>query len=1641
MSADSANPTLAEDPLAEAFARDLGRADGGAGLSASEAAFLAQVREDYVPEELPGLTLAELAANLVDFWRFAGRRAGPGPAMRIVAALGAAGQGIDRLDIVQNDSPFLVDSVMGEIADAGVFVRAMFHGMVDVARDAAGRRRADGPVRRKSMIQVMLDSLGAERAADLIARLGETLADVRAAVGDYPAMLALMDRAAEEIQAAAPAVTAEALEEYIAFLRWVRADHFILLGARLYDYPRTADGGYAADEPLYQPQDSLGVLRDPERRVLRRESEPAVLNPQLRRHLERDPPLVVAKSNLRSRVHRRGHMDYVGVRRYGADGKPAGEIRFVGLFTSEAYDAPVYEVPLLRRKVAFVLENADKTPGGHSDRRLRNILANYPRDELFQMSEDDLLRIALGIVHLNDRPRVRLFARRDPFDRFISLLLFVPADSYDSRLIGRAGALLAEAFGGRVSAFNPSFTAGSLARVHYIIGVTPGAHPEPAIDELEARVAEVARTWPSRLEAALRADPAAHARAGELYARYQSAFPPGYRDLYDAAEALRDIALIETLAPGEPARVRACRRPEDSARRFRFKLYRPGQAAPLAAVLPILEHMGLEALVEEGFPVRAAGSEDAAAVWVHEFVLEDERGENLAFETIRAPFEAAFIAVWTGRTESDGFNRLVIELGVSWREAALVRALARYRQQSGLDPSQAVQQAALRDHPAVSRLILQLFEAKFDPASGADRAARLEAAKTIEAAIVQALRAVESLDADRVLRRIANLVGALVRTNYYQTGPDGEPKAYISFKIASRELEDLPAPKPFREIFVWAPHVEGVHLRFGPVARGGLRWSDRRDDFRTEVLGLVKAQQVKNAVIVPVGSKGGFYPKQLPRGAAPEAVTAEAVRAYRTFLCGLLDLTDNLSPSGQVIAPEQMVALDQDDPYLVVAADKGTASFSDIANAVAEDYGFWLGDAFASGGSAGYDHKAMGITARGAWEAIKRHFRELGKDIQTEPFTVIGVGDMSGDVFGNGMLLSRKIKLIAAFDHRDIFIDPDPDPAASFAERKRLFALPRSSWADYDRALISKGGGVFSRGLKSVPLGKQIRALLDLDVEALTPAELIHAVLKARAELLYLGGVGAYVKAAHESHADVGDKANDPVRVDAGELRCKVVGEGANLGVTQAGRIAFARAGGRINTDAIDNSAGVDTSDHEVNIKILTGMAERAGKLNPKRRDRLLRSMTDEVAALVLRHNYDQTLALSLLEREAAAELGQHARFMAELEAKGRLDRKLEGLPDPAALTELAQAGEGLTRPELAVLLAYGKLDLDEDMLASRAPDDPYLLETLERYFPKPLGQFKDLMKRHRLRREIISTLISGDIVNICGPTFAARLRAASGGDTAALVAGHQAAKRLLRIDEAWAAVAALDGRVPATAQMAMFAELAGVLRAATYWLARRVGHKTAGPFLGRAIKRGASGRAHSPIRQLIVAYRPAMTTLLAAGPTILSPLQRQAAEQRAKGFADAGAPGDVAAAVAALRPLITAADIGDLASVAGRPVSAVARVYHQAGAVFGFDQARAAAGGLAAGDDFERLALRRLTEDLYQQQSALTRTMLKDARAIRTAEDAQGLAADWTAAREAPAAAVHAVLRAIEAAAEPWSFAKLTIVNAALRELVASAR
>ncbi len=1642
--ASSTQPSSLE-VLQGTFASALGNGSGASHPLAQS--FIAQAYEDYAADETPELSAEDLGAVLAAAWQWTETRTpDEGPRVLIQPLTGATGRATpyDVLWIVQNDRPFLVDSVMGELADAGVSVRALFHPLLALTRQADGSRQpnasADGTGGRESLIVVVLDPLPAERREALTAAVQQTLADVHTAVDDYAAMSTLMARSVAHLEACPGGIDPQVVAENLAFLRWLNDDHFVFLGARDYDYPRTADGGYAAEAPLDQSAEGVGVLRDPQRTVLRRTSEPAVLTAQMKRQMDLSEPVTVAKANLRSRVHRRAYMDYVGVKRYGQDGRPSGETRFVGLFTAEAYDRAASQVPLIRRKVANALVRAAKTPGSHNEKRLKNILENYPRDELFQITEDELLNSALGILHLYDRPRIKTFTRKDPFDRFISVLAFIPRERFDASVRERIGKILAQAWGGRLSAWYPQLSDAPLVRIHYIIGVSPGEHPTPDAAALEAEVAEAGRSWIDRFEGALRAAAVDDSQIGALSQRWAEAFGPGYRDRYSAAEAVADLQEIDRLNVsgvadgGEPVAVRAFRTAADSPLQFRFKLYHRGAAVPLSDVLPILADMGLKTLEEFGHAIMptaqtGTGSADPTQeIHVHEFLLEDPRGAALAFDDIQGPFEAAFSAVWTGLTESDGFNRLVIELGVSWREAALIRTLARYRQQTGLDPSQAVQEEALRDYPAVARALISLFVCKFDPAHGGSAEDRAAQVAELTDKITALLMDVKSLDHDRALRRMAALVGAIKRTNYFQVGPDGGFKPHISIKIASRELEDLPLPKPYREIFVWAPHVEGIHLRFGPVARGGLRWSDRRDDFRTEVLGLVKAQQVKNAVIVPVGSKGGFFPKHLAgivrAGGDRDAQQAEAIRAYRTFLSGLLDITDNIAADGAVTHPSNVVAFEGDDPYLVVAADKGTATFSDIANGVSADYGFWLDDAFASGGSVGYDHKAMGITARGAWEAVKRHFREIGKDIQSEPFTVVGVGDMSGDVFGNGMLLSKAIKLVAAFDHRDIFIDPTPDPARSWEERNRMFQLPRSSWQDYDRSLISTGGGIFSRSAKSIQLTPEIKAALDIADDTLDPVSLIRAILKAPAELLYLGGIGTYVKSAAETDAQVGDKGTDALRINADELRVKVVGEGANLGLTQAGRIAFAGGGGRINTDAIDNSAGVDTSDHEVNIKILLGAAIAQGVLPLEERVPLLASMTDEVGLKVLAHNYDQTLALTLKQDDGVASLGDQQRFMQSLAARGKLDRKVEGLPGDARMAEMKTAGTPLTRPELAVLMAYSKLELSDEIVASKAPEDPFFEETLVRYFPAALGRFEEQMKGHRLRREIVATVLSNEIVNMTGPTFPDRLKAAAGCDTTALVVAFEAARRVFRLDEAWDAVNALDLKAPAETQTALYQEVATVLRRQTFWLARRA---------------SAEG---STVQGLIDAYRPAADALRAAGEDVLSRFEQGRVAARLKRFADMGVGEALAQTVSMLRPMVATADIGDLARDLGWSEPRMARLYHQVGAAFDFDRLRAAAGAVPSGDHFDRLAVRRLIEDLMAEQLALTRAVAKTSQpAVGDSEATAEAAVDaWIGPRQALVEGVRSAVDEIEASGTGWTFAKLTIANGQIRQVTGAA-
>ena len=1584
-------------------------------------AFLRGMYDDASPDELEGLTMADLAALSHDFWVWRAECETGVRASRIRRGVGAGGRQLERdiIEVVGPDMPFLVDSVMGELADQGIAPLAMFHPLAP-AKSGEGR---------DSLIQVHVPRLSAARSKALHDGVRDTLKDVEAAVADYSAMRERMLAAAEELEAAKTNAPREEVTEAVELLRWLAADKFTFLGAREYDYARDGES-YKADEPVILEQSCMGVLCDVERYVLRTTAEPMVLTPELKRLLDEPNPLIVAKSTLRARVHRRTAADYVGVRRYNEKGEVVGEVRFVGLFTSESFTEPTRNIPVLRRKADWVMKQAGFAPGGHNAKTLRKIIESYPREELWQMSREELLEISRGILHLLDRPRARVFLRRDRFNRFVTALAYVPKDRYDTTARERIGEMIARAYGGQVESFQPQLGEAQLARVLFVIGEIDKARPSPSATALDGEIAALTRTWDDRYhDTLMRSESFSAAAREEAADRFEHAFTAAYRERYTVEEALIDTAEILRSSDETAIRARAYRLPADAPNIMRCKFYARGDVLALSAVVPILENMGLFVDSEVNFELqlKAGRLHPAQRIFVHDIETRSADGKPIDLERAGHKFEDAFAAIWTSRAENDGFNRLILTLPCTWREAALVRALARYRQQTGLDPSQAIQEQALASNPKLAALILTLFKTRFDPNLPESAETRRIRSGKLEFMIEAALNEVVSLDDDRALRRIARLITAILRTNYYQRGADGQPKSYMSFKIDSNAVADLPAPKPYREIWVASPQVEGVHLRFGPVARGGLRWSDRRDDFRTEVLDLVKAQQVKNAIIVPVGAKGGFYPKRLPpRGAA--GFQEAGIEAYKTFLRGLLDITDNIV-GGETKAPHAVVRWDDDDPYLVVAADKGTATFSDIANGISAEYGHWLGDAFASGGSVGYDHKAMGITAKGAWEAVKRHFRELGKNIQEEEFSVIGVGDMSGDVFGNGMLLSRKIRLLAAFDHRDIFIDPNPgDAEKNWKERKRLFDLPRSSWQDYDKKLISKGGGVFPRSAKAIDVSKEMAALTGLDKAQVTPAELMTALLKSQCELLWFGGIGTYIKARSETHADVGDKTNDALRIDAEDVRAKVVGEGANLGVTQRGRIAFARGGGAINTDAVDNSAGVDTSDHEVNIKILLGDAIRTGALKADKRDALLASMTDDVASHVLKHNYDQTLALSLGQATAVADLDSHERFILRLEHEGKLARRVETLPLTGEFAALRAARLGLTRPELSKLVAYAKLDLSDALSASPAADDPAFAETLKRYFPDELGKYETLMQTHRLRRDIIATRLADDIVNRCGPTFVDRIREVSRTNAVTVACAFEAARRIFGLEDLVGRINALDNEIPAAAQIALHQRVGGALRRSTMYLSRKAGFQDANP---------------PSILEVVDRYKHPVEAQRAFLFDDLSAIERERVEVRRRSLIELGAPEDLAQEAALLSPFTSALDVADLARHAKWPIQAAGRLHCVVGAEFGLDALRDAAMNMKLEQHWDRLVLRRAAQDFGETQLKLAKIAANSIGAPPAGADnawAEMQAREWIGSLGQPAQNARSAFNELNAQGQ-WTFAKLMLVAAEFNALLASLR
>ncbi len=1456
------------------------------------------------------------------------------------------------VEIVNDDMPFLVDSVTAAFNRHEVTVFLVIHPILRLRRDEAGRvvGWGDETGAAESYMQVWVGEQPAGERLLMIARdLESVLADVRAAVEDWQKMRAMVGAVVGELDKEPPPLPADELAESKAFLQWMDADHYTFLGYREYDF-----AGAEEDAALsIRAGSGLGILREDAVSVFDGLRHLDKLPPEVRQFLRQSGLLIVTKANRLASVHRPVHMDAIAVKRF-AGGRVVGERLFVGLFTSTAYSRSPRDIPLLRRKVGNCMKRAGFRPASHDDKALQHILETLPRDELFQISEDGLFDVALGVLHLQERQRIALFTRRDPFERFVSCLVYVPRDRYSTELRARIEAILAAAYRGRIAAFTAQMGDSALGRLHVVVETARGAIPDVDLQEVERRLVEAGRTWGDLLQAAL-VEARGEERGLATFRRFAEAFPASYRERFGAEVAVFDIDRIEeALGTGRLA-LNLYRPVEAAAHEARLKIYNAGEQIALSDVLPMLEHMGFKVVGEMPYVLRPSGVE--RPVWLHDFGMVTQDGAEIDLGQAKEPFQEAYAHVIAGEMEDDGFNRLVLRAHMGWRRIVVLRAYCKYLRQIGIPFSQAYMEETLAGNPTIARLLIKLFRALFDPAARGDANRR---AVAYTQAIEQALEQVANLDEDRILRRYLNVIRATLRTNYFQGAAGGRWKPYLAFKLDSRAVDELPLPRPLYEVFVYAPRVEAIHLRAGKVARGGIRWSDRREDFRTEVLGLMKAQTVKNAVIVPVGSKGGFVVKRPPAGGRDQLM-AEVVECYKTMMRALLDLTDNLA-DGKVAAPPEVVRRDNDDPYLVVAADKGTATFSDVANAVAGEYGFWLGDAFASGGSAGYDHKKMAITARGAWESVKRHFRELGRDIQNEDFTVVGVGDMSGDVFGNAMLLSKRIRLIGAFNHQHVFLDPEPDPEESWAERKRLFDLPRSAWSDYDAKLISPGGGVFERRAKSIKLSAEVRRRLAIARDSVTPAELVRVLLAAEVDLLWLGGIGTYVKSSQESHSEVGDRANDALRVDGADLCCKVVGEGANLGFTQRGRVEFGLKGGRGNTDAVDNSAGVDCSDHEVNIKILLNDLVQAGDLTLKQRDRLLREMTDEVAALVLRDNYLQSQALSVAEAQGWKQLDQQGRFMRALERAGKLDRALEFLPDDEAVRESIAARRGLTRPELAVLLAYAKMSLYDELVPSDLPDDPQLEHDLVRYFPAPLGEsYRAAIGRHRLRREIIATVVTNSLVNRVGPTFLSVTKEKTGLPASDIARAYAITRGVFELRLLWSAIEGLDNKVPAAAQTDMLAAINRLAERGTLWFLR-------------------NGTRPLDIALHIALYAPGVGLLAEALSQLVGEADRRAMEARRDELLGAGVPAPLAQRVAALDALAPGLDVARIAKSAARPVAEVGQVYFAVGARCHLDWLRGAMGGVSLDSHWDRMAVAAIQDDLFGHQRELTMSALNGA-------------------------------------------------------------
>lgn len=1466
------------------------------------------------------------------------------------------------IELNHKDMPFLVDSIRMELNRLGIDVHLHLHVPMNIRRGKNGNvlasakavtnENTSGDLETPMLLEVDKVS-DDENLLQIQQDLTRILSDVRSTVTDWKPMRDKLQQIIDGLEQSPPPLIPERTEEALEFLRWAGQNHFVFMGFRAYEVKTSAK-----QVTLKSVKGSgLGILSNEKKYaeyIVSKAPKGAQKLALSNKHL-----LVLTKTSNVSTVHRPSHIDYIGIKRINEQGDVVGEYRFFGLFTSAAYNMDPQHIPVLRKKIANVLAESNLQPGGHDYKALKNILETYPRDELFQTPTMQLLEFGMGILQIQERRQVRAFVRQDPFGRYFSVLTFIPRETYNTKIRQEIEAILAKTFqsNNRIE-FTTLFSESTLARTHFLVPVANAEEVKFDVNKLESDIQSSALSWEDILtdEITVNYDDG----ASKLIKKYQNAFDPAYQNLQSVKSAMVDIKHIESLSDDKPLDMLLYKLPNSEKDELRFKLYHKDSPMPLSDVMPMLENMGLTVIDETPYQVE---SDVLGCVWIMDFTLRYAGGVDL--DLVRDNFQQAFAKAWNNEAEKDGFNRLIVSSLLNWRQVAMLRAYAKYMKQIGFTFSQTYIEETLVKYSKIARGLVELFEIKFSLDNDFSDRKYNACVKNIK----KLAQNVDTLDQDRIVNKYLELIEATVRTNFYQQTETGDDKSYIAFKLTPNIIGDIPKPVPMFEIFVYSPRVEGVHLRGGKVARGGLRWSDRREDFRTEVLGLVKAQQVKNAVIVPVGAKGGFVCKQLPTEGGRDAFFAEGVTCYKMFIRALLDVTDNIV-NGAIVPPRQVVRHDDDDAYLVVAADKGTATFSDIANGISEEYNHWLGDAFASGGSNGYDHKGMGITARGAWESVKRHFREMGVNCQEEDFTVVGCGDMSGDVFGNGMLLSKHIRLQVAFNHLHIFVDPNPDAASTYKERERLFNLPRSSWSDFNTKLMSKGGGIFERSAKSITLTPEIQTMLGVKVKALSPNEFIHAALKMKVDLFWNGGIGTYVKSEKESHLDVGDRANDSVRVNGGEMQAKVIGEGGNLGCTQLGRIEFMQRGGRANTDFIDNAGGVNCSDNEVNIKILLNGILENGDLTLKQRNSLLARMTNEVSDIVIQDNYRQIQSISITEQRAAVMTKEHLRFIQALEKRGLLDRELEYLPSDEEMQERSVQKKGLTRAELAVLLAYGKMELKDDLNIPEVTEEAYFQQYLTEYFPKPLRQkYAQEMSAHPLKNEIISMCVANEMVNLMGTNFAFRVMDEVGANIGEVAQCYAMAKEIFDMSGLWKSIEALDNKVHADVQSKMMFEARRIVRRATRWFVR-------------------NRSKDQTISEVVSYFKSGVDELQKQVHKTLESKEAQDIQRDIQALTEQGVPNALAKRVAYLSTMFSAMDIIELSNQYALSIPLVAEVYYKLGNQIGLHWFLSQIIAQPVTNHWQAFARAAFREDLDMQQRSLIEAVLPLTKKSKTAND-----------------------------------------------------